>query len=448
MDAVVIKMKKSLSRTQFKSLLSSASSIKEIKYFIDNDPPGGWPGNFHEWANTQEAFRILAAEKAEKIREQNYPADRFSGRGIIMCGGGPKYFPSLYVNTRMIRLLGCTLPIIVYYIGMREMDARMIALLEEFPDVKCVDGTTFEKENPIRIHAGWESKVYSIINCPFEEVLMLDSDNTCLCDPTFLFDYPEYKEKGAILWRDYDSPFGNHDETMWRILGMKYRDEPQIESGQVLVNKSKSWKEINMAKYFCDYSDYYFRLFYGDKETFHFGWRYMDGDYVNTPYPDWINNSIIVQRKLDGSWLFGHRAQAKFKMDKSHRIDMGFPFEQDTLELIDELGARWNGKIWSNSEPSEEEKIITKSLQGKKFKYKRVGIDFRDMKLGENNRITEGGDRLEREWHVFKIDGDYHMSIIGDEGLICLLKCDFKDEVWRGEWCNYEKCKIELIPYE
>ena len=35
--------------------------------------------------------------KAVAKREFQYPADRFEGRGIVICGGGAKYFPCVYV---------------------------------------------------------------------------------------------------------------------------------------------------------------------------------------------------------------------------------------------------------------------------------------------------------------------------------------------------------------
>jgi hypothetical protein len=38
---------------------------------------------------------------------------------------------------------------------------------------------------------GWQLKPYSIVHCPFREVLFLDADNVPLRDPTFLFECDE-----------------------------------------------------------------------------------------------------------------------------------------------------------------------------------------------------------------------------------------------------------------
>ena len=58
-----------------------------------------------------------------------YPAERFEGRGIVICGGGAKYFPCVYVLVRLLRHLGCQLPIEVWHLGAKEMTGAMRGLL-------------------------------------------------------------------------------------------------------------------------------------------------------------------------------------------------------------------------------------------------------------------------------------------------------------------------------
>lgn len=442
------KFKTSLNNTRHKSTINENSSVEDIyQILLDSwNSPGGWPVDFYKWPNTQEAFRLLSSLEAKKCLNLNYCKDRFQGRGIVTSGGGKKYFPSLYVNLRILRLLGCKLPVEVFYLGHDEMDHRMIKILENIEGVKCINGRRLEEIYPIRIHTGWESKVYSIINSSFEEVLFLDADNTPLVDPSFLFEDNRYKDFGAILWPDYDC--WKHDENIWKILGLNYIEEPQIESGQVLVNKSKCWSEINMAMYYCNYSDYYFKLFYGDKEAFHFGWRYLGSDYARPPSPEWIENAVIVQRNFDTSWLFSHRAQAKFKYDKSHKKCFSVPHEQDTLELLDELRLLWNNEIWINKNPNNIEKVFIESMSNKRYKYVRKLLDYRDLVLGKNYKIDFGSDRMERYWYIFEENDEFYMSIHGDSELTAILKYNQLENKWTGKWINYERCEVEIIPYE
>ena len=46
-------------------------------------------------------------------------------------------------------------------------------------------------------------KVIAATFSSFKEVLLLDADQIVLRDPTSLFDYPNYKETGALIWPDY-----------------------------------------------------------------------------------------------------------------------------------------------------------------------------------------------------------------------------------------------------
>ncbi len=39
----------------------------------------------------------------------------YEGRGVIICGGGLKYFTNAWVAIRILRKLGCNLPLQVWY---------------------------------------------------------------------------------------------------------------------------------------------------------------------------------------------------------------------------------------------------------------------------------------------------------------------------------------------
>jgi len=91
---------------------------------------------------------------------------RFQGRGIVICGGGVKYFTNAWVCINLLRQLGCALPVQLWYLGKQEMNDRMIALLTPL-GVECVDACKVRKKFPVRRLYGWELKAYAIIHCPF-----------------------------------------------------------------------------------------------------------------------------------------------------------------------------------------------------------------------------------------------------------------------------------------
>jgi len=88
----------------------------------------------------------------------------------------------------MLRRIGCTLPIELWYLGRHELPEK----LEEFLSplvlgVECVDGHRLSEQFPSRILNGWKLKPYSILHSKFAEVIALDADNVPVVDPTFLF---------------------------------------------------------------------------------------------------------------------------------------------------------------------------------------------------------------------------------------------------------------------
>lgn len=150
-----------------------------------------------------------------------YPAERFAGRGIVICGGGTKYFPCVYVLVRLLRHLGCTLPIEVWHLGGREMSPAMRGLLAPH-GVECVDAQAVRRVHPARRLSGWELKCFAQLHCRFAEVLLLDADNCPVRDPAFLFETPQYREHGALFWPDYGR-FAR-GQAVWAAAGIAYRE--------------------------------------------------------------------------------------------------------------------------------------------------------------------------------------------------------------------------------
>ena len=102
-----------------------------------------------------------------KATRPEYPAERFSGRGIVICAGGARVFTNAYVLVSILRrTLGSRLPIEVWHFGADEMSSSMAALLTEL-DVELVDALPrFARENA-DIHDGWQLKPFAIQHCGF-----------------------------------------------------------------------------------------------------------------------------------------------------------------------------------------------------------------------------------------------------------------------------------------
>jgi len=275
-----------------------------------------------------------------------FPEHRFHGRGIVLCGGGDVYFPCIWICVRMLRNFGCTLPIEVWYRGPREMSNVMKALLGPY-DVVCRDAFAVARDFPVRRLDGWELKPYAILNSRFAEVLYIDADNVAVRNPEFLFETALYKETGSLFWQDLPNDTSGVSylkDSAWELLGMPFRDEPLFESGQLLVDKRRCWRPLQLTLHLNEHSDHYYTAFFGDKDTFHLAWRKVEQEYSLNPHPPAMLGAqhVLVQFDPDGKRLFQHRSNAKWTIAKRNIRVPGFLYEEECLALLQELEDRWS----------------------------------------------------------------------------------------------------------
>ena len=183
--------------------------------------------------------------------------------------------------------------------------------------------------------SGWELKPFALLHSAFEEVMLVDADNVAVRDPTYLFDAPEYQAAGALFWPDFDrlAP----DRAIWRICGVPYRDEPEVESGQLLVDKRRCWRALQLTMHLNEHSDFYYEYVHGDKETFHMAWRMLGQEYAMIPHPLVPIDGTMCQHDFTGRRVFQHRNMLKWKLNGDNPSAPGFHFEDVCLGFLDEL---------------------------------------------------------------------------------------------------------------
>lgn len=101
--------------------------------------------------------------------------------------------------------------------------------------------------------------------------------------------------------------------------------------------------------------------------------------------------------------------------------------------------------FWFNLEPSDEEQELIRELSGRRFLYRRVGYDERPMALQGNRQVGEGRAGKEQIWDVCIRDGCPTLTLASSDWPTCYLHRD-ADGVWRGQWLEYEKMQVELVP--
>jgi hypothetical protein len=260
-----------------------------------------------------------------------YPASRFRGRGVVICGGGRQYFPCAWVCINMLRHVGVKLPIELWGLNAGELDEEMRELVKPL-GVRCVDGSRVRKKHPVRILDGWELKPYSIIHSRFREVLFLDADNVAVRDPTDLFEWEEYRKYGAIFWPAY-GPYRPTDP-IWRICRIPYYEESDFETGQIVIDKSRCWKALQLTMHFNENSDFYYYYTQGDKDTFHFAWKMVGQGYTMVPTPVVKVEGAAWQHDLNGQRIFQHRYEWKWSIEEANPLIPDFLLEKECFDYL------------------------------------------------------------------------------------------------------------------
>ena len=303
--------------------LNSRSSVEFCKQLL-KQPPGPWPAHWQGLRNVKRAAQELLREAIDEPAacpfdwSQHDESDvaravwRDQSRGIVICGGGWRFLPSLYVTIRMIRASGCSLPVQVWYLGDKgEHDQRFAALLEPW-GVQWVDGSA-EARKPgreRRVLGGWELKPFAVAYSPFAEVIYLDADAYPAGRDLELFiESPQAREAGAVFFPD-QNPL---EPGQFRTFGVEPRDEPSFESGFFYVDKRRHWRALYATIVLNDLSDFTYQHVYGDKDTFHLAWRAAGHEYaMTTERPGW-DTIAFVHYDFDGSPLVIHRTRDKFR---------------------------------------------------------------------------------------------------------------------------------------
>jgi hypothetical protein len=387
--------------------------------------------------------------------ELPYPAGRFAGRGMVICGGGTKYFPCVYVLVRLLRHLGCAQPIEVWHLGAREMSPGMRGLLAAHGAV-CVDALEVRRVHPARRLGGWELKCYALLHSRFDEVLLLDADNCPVRDPAFLFDSPQYRRHGAVFWPDFWR--FRRDAAVWVAAGIpprKAREAMQFESGQILIHKARCWRALHVAMHLNEHSDWWYRLVHGDKDTFFLAWEKIGQRHAMVPHPVRPLDGVMLQHDFDGRLLFQHRNFAKWTLEDNRRIP-GFRMEERCLMFLAELRAQWQPGLppwvrkWEPSKAAKPLHAVAARLCRAPLYYIRAGLGHRPMEFRPDGTIGTGAAACERWWDlrlVKPVAGGVRkvqLEVFGQQGLT--FRARPARGGWRGAWVAFERSAVFLRP--
>lgn len=316
----------------------------------------------------QDALKLFRTALENWHAQEHSIPSKQPGRCIVTLGGGAKYFICAYVLVRMLRELGCKLPIEWWYIDDLEMDAVAKRIASELPGVELRS----IKEATGTVLGGWQSKIFAIMHARHEEVLFLDADQVPISDPTYLFDEPSYKKTGAMFWPDF-APMGwDVTREAFEIMSLPVpgsterpgwhnpTDYKPFESGQLLIHTTRTVREISLTALLNVHSDLWYPqpggrwswLIYGDKSTFYLAWEHLKREYA---MPDGClflgsdTGGCFVQRDMSGMPIFQHRCQPveKWHLHGENVHPPGFIHANKCERYLMDLRKRFSGQMHS-----------------------------------------------------------------------------------------------------
>jgi hypothetical protein len=388
-----------------------------------------WGGQFHRAADFNADWRAdsgaldardngltvtsarAALDRAAASLPLEPPADAADGAGIVVPAGGARYFANAWVCLHRLRALGCRLPIQVWHLGPGELGPRQRALLAPL-DVACVDATAVPGYHPGL--QGWGIKPFALLHAPFRHVLLLDADNVAVRDPSFLFDSPPYLRAGAIFWSDFGAERGGlltgrlvAEHPIWALTGLPFRDEPEFESGQICVDRSRCFRELALATWMNQEGAFWYRFVHGDKDTYRLAWRKLGTPWAMPASPPLdLGGLAIGQHGFDGAVLFQHRVLDKWRLEGNRAIP-DFRDEAACVALLADLRV----KLEAADRTARARRAP--ALCDRTWMYAHTGHDVRLLTFLPDGRIGRGHTRSTTRW---TIDEDERLVLLTREG--------------------------------
>ncbi|KAG7890006.1 hypothetical protein KL936_002680 [Ogataea polymorpha] len=240
---------------------------------------------------------------------ETYPIGLYSGNGVVYVGGGKFNWLAL-LSIKTLRSVGSKLPVEILIPKLDEYEVDLCTTIFPALNAKCIymPKQLGEQISERFSFFGYQYKALALMLSSFENVLLLDADNTPLHAPDHLFETEPFTSTGMVIWPDYwkrsTSPAfydivnieideGHRVSHGFQEYG-KYTTpnsppdqapplhqlkgaipDPSSESGQLMLSKKTHSKVMLLALYYNMYGpNHYYPLLSqgsdgeGDKETF------------------------------------------------------------------------------------------------------------------------------------------------------------------------------------
>jgi hypothetical protein len=368
----------------------------------------------------------------------------YAGRGIVIAAGGARLFVNAYVLIHLLRrTLKCTAPIEVWHYGEGELSPHMRALLAEL-GAATIDAAPMAERAGVTIRDGWQLKPFVLAVCRFAEVLMLDADQVPVVDPSVAFDWPRYREAGAVFWPDILDL--KAENPIWAALGLPAAQTISLESGQVLIDKRRHLPALLATLALNEAADTTYRYVYGDKDTFLLGWRLTGAPFALVPHRPFAQERSLVQRDFDGAPFLQHRTNCKWTYAGEQHAFKEAAHQSACLAALSQLRAQWNGRIFTPPPRSARARRIEAWLIGAlRLRCEVVGDDRFALEFWPDGELGEGRAQDRANWSVEEDpanSAEFTLTLWGGHGRPTYRIRRHADGLWRGERYRFPRMPI------
>jgi hypothetical protein len=310
-----------------------------------NSPVDGWPS---------------AIQQMEFFRASCPPLpDNLIGRGVVTSCGADRidYLLNAYVQFRLIRALGCELPIDCWYAGAAERSEAFAEFVRPL-GVTCRDavaegfvGHPIAKDVPFRNHCyepaqlhGYSLKPFVILASSFAEAIWLDADCHPIASPDAAFEQDAYHETGALVWADDPQATYHYPNLKPFGLTIPPGEENGWETGQMILDKRRHWRALRLAHWFCATADHWFRHIWGDKDALYAAWLKERSPY-RLGKPEIFEGRCFLHRLPDGRPFVLHRAGGGAKLRLGSPDSLAQPPHRAVIDAAVREFEGWHARV-------------------------------------------------------------------------------------------------------
>jgi hypothetical protein len=369
------------------------------------------------------------------------------GRGIVVAAGGARLFVNVYVLAHVVRRrLACSTPMEVWHYGESELSPRMRALLAEL-DVATVDAAPIAARCGATIRDGWQLKPFALLQSRFAETLLLDADQVPVVDPSVAFDWPQFRDAGAVFWPDVldiraDSP-------IWAMLGLPGERRVSLESGQVLIDRRRHLRAAATV-FALNETEPTYRYVYGDKDTFLLGWMLTDAPFVLAPHRPFVDERALTQRDFAGAPFLQHRTNCKWSYSGDQHTFKSEVHREACEAALEGLRAAWNGRICIAPPRSLKARAAERALiEGGRLRCEIADEQPFELELWSDGEIGAGRSVDRANWHIEDDPthaSDVALTFIGRDGEASCRVSPHPNGEWAGWRLRVPAVAVVLAP--